>query len=116
MSDGASEGLEDESGLGAGASDGASARDLSSTSAATSRASAASGATVTAARRSNTRNMARAIVGLIWLSGAVVFAVCGMGVGVALFFMLSFCSTINEWCGMLFIGEGEDGNGHGVCT
>ena len=51
--------------------------------------------------------MARAIVGLIWLSGAVVFAVCGMGVGVALFCMLSFCSTIKEWCGMLFIGEGE---------
>ena len=41
------------------------------------------------------RNMARAIVGLICVSGAVVFAVCGNGV----------------WCGVLFIGDGEDGDG-----
>ena len=90
--DGASEG-DAESGLGAGASDGASeARDLpSAASATTSRASAASGATATAARMSTMRNTARAIViSCCWLGGAACCCCCfALGSsGVALLFLL----------------------------
>jgi hypothetical protein len=112
--DGASEG-DAKSGLGAGASDdGASAaRDLPSTSAAMSRASAAKGATVTAARRSTMRNMARAIVGLVWLGGAVALAMCANGSRsrfVLFAFLLSYddgmcrCIFFEEkvaWCAFL---------------
>ena len=119
--DGASEG-DAESGLGAGASDGASeARDLpSAASATTSRASAASGATATAARRSTARNTAaRAIAAGFPALGwrRCVWERVGTGSGFALACLLFFCVCCDDdrtgscggfmYCGpWLFLAQG----------